>query len=147
MFFSNLNFKGKEGELPYTVKTTELASWVNSNIIIGYHKKEKTEKDKSGKETVVLDTNRKPIMIDDLTKPIYKKETSSEINKSILSILQLHHLVRYIACEKVKIKELKDIKGYYNDFNNAILNIKKKLIDKENTIIIFDEVHFSDTSY
>ncbi|CAG8577270.1 4052_t:CDS:2 [Cetraspora pellucida] len=100
---------GKEGELPYTVKNGELASWIDGN-------------DKT-------------------------KKTSGEIKKSTLSILQLHHLVRYIACEKVKINELKDSKKHYNNFNEILINIKEKLIDKEDTIIIFDEAYFSNTSY
>ncbi|CAG8757716.1 8253_t:CDS:1, partial [Cetraspora pellucida] len=86
-------------------------------------------------------------LVDDKTKPIYEKETSGENGKSTLSILQLHHLVRYIACGKVKIEELKDTKKHYNDFDKVLIDIKKKLIDKENTIIIFDEAHFPNTSY
>ncbi|CAG8498019.1 3885_t:CDS:2, partial [Scutellospora calospora] len=76
-----------------------------------------------------------------------KKESSSEDRKSTLSILQLHHLVRYIACGKVKIKELKDTKKIYDNFDKVLIDIKEKLIDKENTIIIFDEAHFPNTSY
>ncbi|CAG8724214.1 3754_t:CDS:2, partial [Cetraspora pellucida] len=90
-------------ELPYTVKNGELASW---NKLTGY---EKDDKNKPNKK-----------------KPIYEKKSSTELGKSTLSILQLHHLVRFIACEK---------------------EIKEKLIDKENTIIIFDEAHFPNTSY
>ncbi|CAG8789942.1 5173_t:CDS:1, partial [Cetraspora pellucida] len=80
-----------------------------------------------------------------------EKETSDEDGKSTLSILQLHHLVRYIACEKVIIKEVQDVKGHYKDyhesFDKILIGVKKKLIDKENTIIIFDEAHFPNTSY
>ncbi|CAG8780612.1 7697_t:CDS:1, partial [Cetraspora pellucida] len=126
---------GKEGELPYTVKNGDLASWVNGNKLLGYGKK----KDDNGN------------LVDDKTKPIYEKETSGENGKSTLSILQLHHLVRYIACGKVIIKELKDVKGHYKDhhesFDKVLIDVKKKLIDKENTIIIFDEAHFPNTSY
>ncbi|CAG8461447.1 9955_t:CDS:2, partial [Scutellospora calospora] len=78
---------------------------------------------------------------------IVKNETSGEDGKSTLSILQLHHLVRYIAYEKVKIKELKDTKNHYKNFDQVLIDIKEKLIDKENTIIIFDEAHFPNTSY
>ncbi|CAG8564841.1 11628_t:CDS:1 [Scutellospora calospora] len=76
-----------------------------------------------------------------------KKESSGEDGKSTLSILQLHHLVRYIAYGKVKIKELKDTKKIHENFDNILIDIKEKLIDKENTIIIFDEAHFPNTSY
>ncbi|CAG8436994.1 5712_t:CDS:2, partial [Scutellospora calospora] len=113
-YVSGVSYKcvihGKEGELPYTVKNGELASWINGN-----------------KEN--------------------KKESSGEDGKSTLSILQLHHLVRYIACGKVKIKELKDTKKIHNNFDKVLIDIKEKLIDKENTIIIFDEAHFPNTSY
>ncbi|CAG8447461.1 9225_t:CDS:2, partial [Scutellospora calospora] len=80
---------GKEGKLPYSVKKDTLASWDNGNEIIGYQQKKERGKD-----------------IDDLTKPIYKKETSGKDGESTLSILQLHHLTRYIACGKTKINEL-----------------------------------------
>ncbi|CAG8813142.1 12261_t:CDS:1, partial [Cetraspora pellucida] len=68
---------GKQGELPYIVKNGELASW---NKLIGY------DNDDKGKP------NKK--------KPKYEKKSSADPGKSTLSILQLHHLVRYIACEK-----------------------------------------------
>ncbi|CAG8449413.1 8832_t:CDS:2 [Cetraspora pellucida] len=76
-----------------------------------------------------------------------EKKSFAETGKSTLSILQLYHLVRYIACEKVKINELKDPKNIYNDFDKIKINIKEKLIDKDDTIIIFDEAHFPNTSY
>ncbi|CAG8521744.1 1265_t:CDS:2, partial [Scutellospora calospora] len=128
-YTNNMPYKcvihGKEGVLPYTVKNGSLASWINDNK----------------RKTVIDNSNDFLEMID------YRRETSSEIGKSTLSILQLHHLVRYIACEKVNIDELKDPKNRYKDFEKAVLEIKEKLINKENTIIIFDESHFPNTSY
>ncbi|CAG8611401.1 6196_t:CDS:2, partial [Dentiscutata heterogama] len=68
--------------------------------------------------------------------------------KSTLSILELHELIRYIACEKVKMQEyskeetqkLKDLpENYWDDY--GFDKIKEKLIDKENTVIIIDEAH------
>ncbi|CAG8482976.1 6983_t:CDS:2, partial [Scutellospora calospora] len=50
--------------------------------------------------------------------------------------------------ETVNINELKDLHNNHGEnFNKVIKDIKEKLIDKENTIIIFDEAHFSNTSY
>ncbi|CAG8843338.1 25300_t:CDS:2, partial [Gigaspora margarita] len=62
--------------------------------------------------------------------------------KSSLSILELHELIRYIACKKVKMQEYskeetKKLKGlsenYWDDYEFD--HIKNKLIDKDNTII------------
>src|SRR5207253_2750494 len=126
-------------------KNNNLTSWIKT---IGYEKKEKKEKDRTGREKVVLDTNGKPIMIDNFKKPIYEKKSSAKPGKSTLLILQLHHLVRYIACEKVNIEELQDPRNHYKgNLNNIINGIKEKIIDKDNTIIIFDEAHFPNTSY
>ncbi|CAG8532413.1 3754_t:CDS:2, partial [Scutellospora calospora] len=80
---------GKEGKLPYSVKKDSLASWDNGNEIIGYQQRKERGAD-----------------VNDLTKPIYKKETSGKDGESTLSILQLHHLTRYIACGKTKINEI-----------------------------------------
>ncbi|CAG8768201.1 341_t:CDS:2 [Cetraspora pellucida] len=109
-------------ELSYIIKNGELASW---NKLIEY------DNDDKGKP------NKK--------KPKYEKKSSANLGKSTLSILQLHYLVRYIACKKVNIDELKDPKKNYDNFNKALKEIKEKLIDKENTIIIFDKAHFPNT--
>ncbi|CAG8474547.1 2347_t:CDS:2, partial [Scutellospora calospora] len=115
----------KEGELPYMVKNRSLALWINNN----------------NKRIVVDDSDNFFHITDDI------RETSNEISKSILSILQLHYLVRYIAYKQVVIDELHDPHKIYNDFEQAKFQIKEKLIDKENTIIIFDKAHFPNTSY
>ncbi|CAG8785981.1 241_t:CDS:2, partial [Cetraspora pellucida] len=75
-----------------------------------------------------------------------------------LSILQAEKLLGYIARSAVKPAELKEPtqrkmeelrkSGQVNEnFAENIAEMKKKVISKEDTIIVFDEAHFNDAKY
>jgi hypothetical protein len=94
------------------------------------------------------------IYYEDKTDPANVKK----MGQKGLSILQGKEVLGFIARSATKISELKEptpkalekIKTEGNDnkdFNKNIAEIKTKLISKEETIIVFDEAHFSDAKY
>ncbi|CAG8517762.1 2430_t:CDS:2, partial [Scutellospora calospora] len=75
-----------------------------------------------------INKNKERTVVDNVNSDIFQiseEETSSGMN----------------------IDELHDLPNSHENFEQAKIQIKKKLLDKENTIIIFDEAHFPNTSY
>lgn len=75
-----------------------------------------------------------------------------------LSILQSEKLLGYIVRSAVKPEDLKEPTGkkldelkktgqFNENFAENVAKMKEKVINKENTIIVFDEAHFSDSKY
>jgi hypothetical protein len=107
------------------------------------------------------------VYYDDRSKATYNEkdkvwENVGKVGKKGLSILQAEEILGYIARSSVSLKSkktnddlLKEPKkdtldkmpNANKDFSQKVAEIKTKLISKEETIIIFDEAHFSDAKY
>jgi hypothetical protein len=96
------------------------------------------------------------VVKNDLTYYEDRSETTvKKVGQKGLSILRAAEVLGYISRSTVETKDLKEpgrssldkMPNANKDFDKNVAEIKKKLIPKDETIIIFDEAHFADAKY